>query len=166
VSFRDYLSNDKKAALANLEICRKISDEFEEFLAIFTTAAQSGKLVIDKKMEEQLIIALGWAPLTIMLITETTERASKSVGFAMDIESSKILKIIKKSSSKLGISRNTFEDALKQIYPVFRVESFENARVALHYWKEVINQVSKLKITDSNIDKKWKVFFKSIDFTQ
>ena len=49
MSFRDYLSNDKKAALANLEICRKISDEFEEFLAIFTTAAQSGKLVIDKK---------------------------------------------------------------------------------------------------------------------
>ena len=117
-------------------------------------------------MEEQLIIALGWAPLTIMLITETSERASKSVGFAMDIESSKILKIIKKSSSKLGISRNTFEDALKQIYPVFRVESFENARVALHYWKEVIKQVSKLKITDSNIDKKWKVFFKSIEFTQ
>jgi hypothetical protein len=166
MSFRDYLSNDKKAALENLEICRKVSDEFEEFLAIFTTAAQSGKLVIDKKMEEQLIGAFVWAPLTIMLITETSERASKSVGLAMDVESSKILKKIKKSSSKLGISRNTLDGVLRQIYPVHRNESFENARVALRYWREVVKQVSKLKITESNIDKKWKAFFKSIDFTQ
>lgn len=160
------LSNDKKAAVSNLEICRRVSDEFTEFLSIFTSAAQSGKLSINEEMEEQLIGSFLWAPLTIMLITETAERASWSVGFAMDVESSKIVKSIKKSSSKLGISYDTFIYTVQQIYPVLRSESFENARVGLQNWKKIRTQVDELKINESNICEKWKTFFNSIDFTQ
>jgi len=166
VGLHENLSNDKQSALRNLEICKEVSKEFEEFLSIFTSATQSGKLTIDTEMEEQLIGSFLWAPLTIMLITETAEKASWSVGFALDVESSKIAKKIKRSSSKLGISYDNFINVVQQIYPTLRNESFENARVGLYYWREIMKQVDTLKINENNIDKKWSVFFKSIDFTQ
>ena len=159
------MNNTREALVSvydNYEICKKLRDNFIDYLDLLEDAKENYSLdVSTKERQQDIILSLKWVPVFMLLVSDAIDGISPSIDNKLNKDISKLFKIMKKKSKIIPFSFELSEAVIHK--------SFLNARPAhlllqnvehCHFYAASFNNsIKELKITSRNIDIRWNELF-------